>query len=136
MGIESIEEAKARARQLRAEGRAASQSAALELVAREEGARDWNTLSARLRSEAAPRYVAGQRVRGRYLSQPFTGRILSVAGTGAATWRLEIRFDAPVDTVQFASFSNLRRQVRVEVGRDGRSPQRTSDGAPQLVLEP
>ncbi|MWD27737.1 hypothetical protein E0K89_009650 [Aquicoccus sp. SCR17] len=135
MTISTIEEAKARARALRAAGQAGSHSAALELVAREEGARDWNTLSARLRAGDGPPFSAGQAVSGRYLSQPFTGRILSVTEAGGGLWRLQIRFDAPVDTVRFASFSNLRRQIRAEVGRDGRSPRRTSDGAPQLVLD-
>jgi len=46
-----------------------------------------------------------------------------------------LRLDQPVDTVRFDSFSNLRRTIHATIGADGLSPQRTSDGAPQLSLE-
>ena len=48
----TIEEAKAQAKALRAallaQGTAISHAQALELIARQQGARDWNTLHARL----------------------------------------------------------------------------------------
>ncbi|WP_198670679.1 glyoxalase superfamily protein [Oceanicella sp. SM1341] len=120
---------------------------ALELLARPHGARDWNTLHARLAdartggAESAAQAVApgpfrlDQRVRGLYLGQPFCGEIVALAATGESAFRLELALDSPVDTVRCARFPNLRRRIRATVGADGRSPRRTGDGAPQLILE-
>ena len=138
MTVSTLAEAKTQAKALRAAlaeaGTPVSHAQALELVARQNGARDWNTLHARLsRATPAPFHV-DQRVRGRYLGQPFAGRIVSVAKAGEG-FALAIQFDAPVDVVRFESFSNPRRRIRGTVGPDGRSRARTSDGAPQLIVE-
>ena len=135
----TIDEAKAEATALRvarrAEGMAISHAEALELVAHAHGAKDWNTLHARLALRNTPPELAvGDRVRGRYLRQAFTGQIIRLSGP-VGRREIEIRFDAPVDAVIFASFSNLRRQVRATVDESGRSHGRTSDGAAQLVVE-
>lgn len=135
----TIDEAKAEAKALRvarrAEGVAISHAEALELVARAHGARDWNTLHARLSLRNTPPALAvGDRVRGRYLGQAFTGQITSLSGP-ASHREIEIRFDAPVDVVKFESFSNLRSHVRATIDETGRSHRQTSDGAAQLVVE-
>ncbi|WP_138468165.1 glyoxalase superfamily protein [Poseidonocella sp. HB161398] len=135
----TLEEAKAQAKALRsaleARGTPVSHGQALELVARQHGARDWNTLRARLGQRNAPPELAlGDRVRGRYLGQAFTGRIVALAGP-AAHRQIEIQLDTPVDTVRFESFSNWRSRIRGTIGEDGASPRRTSDGAPQLSVE-
>ncbi|MEM9585513.1 MAG: glyoxalase superfamily protein [Pseudomonadota bacterium] len=44
--------------------------------------------------------------------------------------------DEAVDVVRFESFSNLRTQIRVEVGPAGHSKECTSDGTPHLELDP
>ena len=135
----TVDEAKAQAKALRAglqsQGSVISHAQALELVARQHGARDWNTLHARLaRRNAPPDLALGDRVRGRYLGQPFTGRVLGLSGP-ASHRQIEIRFDHPVDVVRFASFSNLRQRIRATVDETGTSPRRTSDGAPHLTVE-
>ncbi|MBI1219373.1 MAG: hypothetical protein GC186_12575 [Rhodobacteraceae bacterium] len=139
MTLPALSEAKAQAKALRAalqaRGTAISHAQALELVAQQHGARDWNTLHARLEQRNGPSELAlGDRVRGYYLGQPFTGEIVALAGP-ADHRQIEIRLDQPVDTVQFGSFSNLRRQIRGTINTAGRSPRKTSDGAPQLVVE-
>lgn len=136
----TLADAKAQAKALRAalrgQGRAVSHAQALEMIARQNGARDWNTLHARLSPGPAPRELApGGRVCGHYLGQPFAGRIVGLSGP-ASHRQIEIRFDAPVDVVRFQSFSNLRRQIRAVIGPDGRSHDRTSDGLHQLVVRP
>lgn len=134
----TIDEAKAQATALRAalqaQGNAISHSQALELVARQHGARDWNTLHARLAQRNAPPELGmGDRVSGRYLGQAFTGRVIGLSGP--LTHRhIEIRFDHPVDVVRFESFSNLRTRVRSVIDENGRSHRRTSDGEPQLIV--
>ncbi|MFW2541450.1 glyoxalase superfamily protein [Primorskyibacter sp. 2E107] len=135
--MSAITEAKAQARALRAalaaQGTAVSHGQALELVARQAGARDWNTLHARL-SRAEPRALRLEdRVRGFYLGQPFSGRIVALSKTGQNR-HVSIAFDEAVDTVRFASFSNLRRRVQGVIGPDGRSLRKTSDGVPQLIV--
>ncbi|MEY8843022.1 glyoxalase superfamily protein, partial [Cribrihabitans sp. XS_ASV171] len=58
---------------LRAAGQPVTQSQALELLARQHGARDWNTLRARAGNRLILR--VGDRVSGRYLGQPFTAEL-------------------------------------------------------------
>lgn len=133
------DEAKAQAKALRAalqaQGTAISHAQALELVARQHGARDWNTLHARLGlRNALPELALGDRVRGRYLGQAFTGRIVGLTGP-ASHRQIEIRFDTAVDVVRFESFSNLRHQIRAVIDENGRSHRCTSDGNPQLTVE-
>lgn len=139
MTLPTLDEAKAQAKALRAalqaQGTAISHGQALELVARQHGARDWNTLHARLALRNAPPELAlGDRVRGRYLGQPFAGRVIGLSGP-AAHREIEIHLDHPIDTVRFESFSNLRHRIRGTIDASGRSHRKTSDGAPQLVVE-
>lgn len=138
--INNREQAKARARELRARlssaGTPISHSEALERVAHELGYRDWNTASARLSNEPDIPFQVGDPVGGRYLKQPFTGRVLAVRELfGRAAIEVTIQFDAPVDVVEFGSFSNLRTRVTVTVSAAGLSQARTSDGAPHMILE-
>ena len=129
---------KARARTLRtrllATGVPTTHSQALELVARQDGARDGNTLHARV---SRPRHLAlGTRVAGTYLGQPFTGRVHALRASGRRDrMHLTLQFDKAVDVVRFDSFSSLRRRISATVGADGTSPARTSDGEPHLRLE-
>jgi hypothetical protein len=117
-------------------GTAISHSAALETVARQWGYRDWNTLSAAAPdTRDAPRWQVGQRVKGRYLGQPFLGRIKAAARGSGGFWRLVLVFDDPVDVVTFAGMSNLRRQVNCTVNAQGVTVERTSDGQPHVTLQ-
>lgn len=134
----TLDEAKAQAKALRqalqAQGTAISHSQALEAIAAQHGAVDWNTLHARLVQQGPMAALAlGAHVRGHYLGQPFRGRVVALSATGPR-FRIEIQLEVPVDTVRFASFSNLRSRLRATVDAQGRSPERTSDGVPQLVL--
>ena len=144
MTIETIEQAKARAKYLRAtaadRGETLSHGRALEMVAQEQGARDWNTLRARLarsQTTAMPldilRLRPGMEVEGRYMNQPFTGRMVNAAPEGDGV-RVAIQLDHPVDTVTFASFSNMRRRVQGVIGKTGCTVERNSNGVPHLVL--
>lgn len=135
----SLEEVKTQARALRQalhlQGTSVSHSQALELIARQHGARDWNTLHARLtRHNAPPELALGDRVQGFYLGQPYTGEIVALSGA-VGHRNVEIKLDRPIDTVQFQSFSNWRHRIRGTLDVDGRSHPRTSDGAPHLVVE-
>lgn len=138
--ITNREQAKARAREIRAEraraGNPLSHSQALELVARELGYRDWNTASARLSNEPEVPLQVGDLVSGRYLKQPFTGRVLAVKELyGGAAFEVTIHFDEAVDVVEFDSFSNLRTRVTITVSAAGVSQARTSDRAPHMIVE-
>lgn len=136
MTIEEVKaEAKALRTALRAQGTSISHAQALEAIARRHGAKDWNTLHGRLVAREAPiRFAVGDRVRGHYLGQAFTGEILRLAGP-AGHLRVEIRFDHPVNVVRFESFTNLRRRVRATIDEGGRSRGHTSDGIPHLIVE-
>jgi hypothetical protein len=138
----SIDDLKAQAKRLRsameASGTPVSHSAALELIAKQHGARDWNTLSALAsKPNAAPvaMLAVGARISGRYLDQPFTGKVLALGELSGGLHKLTIHFDEPVDVVTFESFSAFRRRVNAQVDENGVSPRKTSNGLPQLVLD-
>ena len=138
MTLNSVSEAKSKAKALRdalvGQGTRISRAQALELVAHQDGARDWNTLHARL-SRAEPRTLhLGDEVRGKYLGQTFMGRIVALSQVGS-NLNVSIQLDAPVDTVRFESFSNMRRRIRGIIGPDGQSVQKTSDDLPVLVVD-
>ena len=128
-------QAKALRRALQAGGTVISHAQALELVARQHGARDWNTLHARLAQRNAPPELAlGDRVAGSYLGQAYTGEIIALSGP-VGHRQVDIKLDQPIDTVRFESFSNWRYRIRGTLDIEGRSHRRTSDGAPQLIVE-
>ena len=134
----SLEAAKTQAKALRqalqTTGMAVSHAQALEMVARQHGARDWNTLHARLsQRNAPPEFALGDPVSGHYLGQAFTGRITALSGpTGFR--QIEIKLDEPVDTVRFESFSNWRHRIRGTLCETGQSHRKTSDGTPHLIV--
>ncbi|WP_170451560.1 glyoxalase superfamily protein [Ruegeria arenilitoris] len=120
---------------LRGAGVALSHAQSLEMIAHQHGARDWNTLHAMAGNRL--HLKVGDRVRGTYLGQPFTGEIrgLTMLGDGAQR-RITLQFDTPVDVVTFDSFSAFRQRVSGQIGWDGRSARHTSNGEPQLVVRP
>lgn len=128
-------QAKALRQALQAGGTVVSHAQALELIARQHGARDWNTLHARLPRQSSPPELAfGDRVAGFYLGQAYTGEIVALSGP-AGHRQVEIRLDQPIDTVRFESFSNWRHRIRGTLDLDGRGHRRTSDGKPQLTVK-
>lgn len=137
--IPSRDVLKAQAKRLRADltarGQTISHAQALETIAHQWGARDWNTLSAQA-ATAHPGWAPGQRVSGRYLGHPFKGHIKAARQSANGFWSLTLRFDEPIDVVTSAHFSAFRRQVNATISPKGVSPQKTSDGQPHVVLTP
>lgn len=137
MTVRTIAEAKAQAKILKtalaAQEVILGHAQALEVIAHQSGARDWNTLSARLAKAAPVTFVLGQRVQGRYLGQPFKGEIKALLSMGNQ-YAVSVRLDEPVDTVTFPGFSNMRRAVRSVIDSDGNSIRKTSNGAFHLTL--
>jgi hypothetical protein len=121
---------------LEAEGDFITHSDSLELVARQRGYRDWNTLHAAAGNRPRDPFTVGARVRGRYLGQAFTGELLAVRRlSDGKAYAVTVDFDEAVDVVRFEGFSNLRKRVSVTLERDGRSAARTSDGQPHMQLQ-
>lgn len=114
-------------------GTLVTHSQALELVAKSHGARDWNTASAV--ADTAPLWRFGGTVKGRYLGQPFTGRVIAASERGRNHHALTIAFDKPVDVSRSALFEAPRKRINATVNAEGRSISRTSDGQPHLVLD-
>lgn len=138
MNLQSLKEAKSQAKALRAslaaQGTTINHARALELVAHQNGARDWNTLQAKLSRAESQIFHLNDEVSGHYLGQAFTGRIVALSKVGA-NMQVSLQLNEPVDTVQFESFSNMRQHIRGMVGSNGRSPRKTSDGTPHLVID-
>lgn len=135
-----IEQYKKQARNLRsgleAAGQHISHSQALEAVARQHGFRDWNSLHGSVGNRpAGPPVTLGQAVSGTYLGQPVSGRVIGVQDRlRPDRWRVTLQLDAPVDVVKFDSFSAFRSRITVTIDADGRTSEKTSDGAPHFVL--
>jgi len=130
---------KAQAKRLRADlaaiGTPITHAQALETLAHQWGARDWNTLSARLGNDAPAGFSPGMGVSGRYLGHRFSGHIKAARMMTQGRWQLTLHFDRPVDVVTSLHFSNFRQQVNCMVDASGASPQKTSDGQPQMVID-
>ena len=140
LNIKTRAQAKAHARELRAEaaqrGESLSHARALEAVAHKLGYRDWNTASARLSNQADVPIQVGERVSGRYLKQPFEGRVHGVRElAGGMGYEITLHFDEPVDVVEFDSFSGLRQRVSAMISEEGISWDKTSDGVPHLIVQ-
>ena len=136
--IPSLEAAKAQAKALRKsladEGREIGHSAALELIAKSYGHKDWNTLHAAIGNVMRAPVHVGQIVTGRYLKQDFLAEVLDIREVAPGRYEVTLHFEKPVDVVTFDSFSNFRSRVRKEIGPDGRSFDTTADEQPHLVL--
>ncbi len=133
----SLDALKAQAKRLRQaladDGDFISHSEALELLAKQMGFRDWNTLHAAIGNRPTPPQL-GARVYGAYLGQDFSGEIIGVETLSGGRHRVTIDFDEPVDVVTFESFSAFRKRVTAVVGEDGRSAEKTSNGRPQMEI--
>jgi hypothetical protein len=133
----SIQTLKAEAKALREEralsGAPVSQGEALEQVARAHGYRDWNTAVTKLPERIATPVQVGQRVKGTYLSRPFTGLVVAMKLLGdLQRYEVTVRFDQPVNVSKFESMVHNRQRVTATVGLDGVSLARTSDGEPHM----
>ncbi len=141
MTLPTITDLKAQAKRLRqaiskTNGSDVSHSKSLELVAKQFGFRDWNTLHAAAQGNGFRAYTVGDRVNGHYLGQAFEGEVLGFAKTGSeGTYRVTIQFDTPVDVVTFDSFSAYRSRVTCTIRENGVAITRTSDGRPHLVMD-
>lgn len=138
--LPSIDQLKQQAKRSRAalarNGTTISHSQSLELLARQYGYADWNTLHAATGNRPAPLFTLSQQVSGQYLGQAYSGELISVRADQDHNWySVVIRFDEPVDVVTFDSFSSFRRQVPAVVNRDGKSAEKTSNGVAQMVIK-
>jgi hypothetical protein len=129
---------KAEARALRAEralsGSPISHGAALEAVARAHGYRDWNTAAAAIPERVASPVQVGQRVKGTYLGNPFTGLVIGVnLLSDMQHYEVTVKADQPIDVSKSKLIGPIMRQrLRSTVDLHGVSVSRTSDGEPHL----
>mgnify|MGYP000274206075 CR=1 FL=1 len=139
--LPSLAELKAKARRLRTalaeDGDFIKHGESLELVARQFGYRDWNTLHAAAGNRHPLPLAVGGTVGGHYLGQPFRARIVSLQPLGGDEnyMRIALELDEPVDVVTFESFSAYRRRIQATIRRNGETVTRTSDGQPHLQLD-
>ena len=139
--LPSVEDLKAQAKRLRTQlavmNTPVSHSQSLELLAQQMGLRDWNTLQARASelSTHRPPWAVGDFVRGRYMDQSCSGRILSLSSVAGGRYRMTLHLDEAVDVVTFDSFSSFRQRINATVDSYGISVGKRSDGVPHLVLK-
>ena len=124
------------------EGIAISHGKALDLVARQSGTRDWNTLAANgskveaasVQDDTAP-YRVGQRITGLFHTTPFDARIIAVEETiKPELWPNTLQFDPAIDVAVSPNLSMLRRRVTAVVGTDGKSRRLTGSETGGMAL--
>jgi hypothetical protein len=131
---------KAEAKALRAErattGVPLSHGAALEEVARAHGYRDWNTASASIPERVATPVQVGQRVKGTYLGNPFTGLVIGVNLLSSMQhYEVTVKADQPIDVSKSKLIGPMyRHRLRSTVDLHGVSVSHTSDGEPHLRI--
>ncbi len=139
--LPTLDALKSQAKRLRSElaqsGTELGHSRALEIMAKQYGFKDWNTLHAAVGNRPQPAPVMlGQRLSGRYLNQPFDGEVIGVqAMAEPGRFRVTLMFDEPVDVVTFEGLNNFRQRVSGVIDRTGVTAEKTSDGTPHLVLK-
>jgi hypothetical protein len=141
---------KASAKRLRAalaeDGIAVSHARALELVARQNGVRDWNTLAAQPAGAgrpvpaapvvAAAPFGVGETVEGTFNGRDAHGRVIGLEETiKPDLWRVTVAFDPPVNAATSQLFSAERRRVQMVVGADGRSRRLTGTETGVMALK-
>lgn len=136
-----LETIKAQAKHLRdqfdREGHIISHSKSLEALSRQYGFKDWNVFSAALQRQpqhSTRAYHVGTEVMGLYLGIPFKAQIQSVTNMPDGFTRLALELHTAIDVVKFDSFSAFRKRIRCVVNKNGKSPQKTSDGQPQICI--
>lgn len=136
----SVSTLKAEAKLLREEravaGTPLTQGAALEEIARRHGFRDWNTAAALVPDRIAVPVQIGQRVRGAYLGNAFTGMVMGLQlMPDMRHYEVTVKFDAPVNVSRSDLMGPIyRKRVRATVDIHGVSLARTSDGVPHMQL--
>lgn len=139
LDIPSAQTLKSEAKALREErskaGETLSHSAALEVVARAHGFRDWNTARASLPDRVAAPFQVGNRVKGLYLDQPFTGLLIGVQlMSDMQHYKVTVNFDEPVNVTPTFMFAAHRQRVVATVDIHGISSALRGNGNPQMVL--
>lgn len=128
---------------LASEGINLSHGKALDIIARQNGERDWNTLSAKIdassnaRHEPQPRapFMVGDLVEGVFNGKPANGRVIGLAETiKPDLWRATIKFSPPVDASTSENFRAERTRVEMVVGADGRSRRLTGTETGVMAL--
>lgn len=135
----SIATLKSEAKVLREErakaGSPINHSAALEEIAHKHGYRDWNTAAAALPERIHVPVQVGQRVRGAYLSRPFTGLVLAVQTLpDMQHYKVTVNFDKPVNVWKGELATSFRKRVTATVDLRGVSAAHTSDGEPHMRI--
>ena len=124
------------------DGITVSHGKALELVARQNGARDWNTLAAQGTASSSPDgrsgapFTVGEAVEGTFNGNPAHGRVIGLSETiKPELWRITVKFDPPVDASTSQNFSVKRNRVEMVVGADGRSRRLTGTETGVMALK-
>lgn len=140
LDIPSVQTLKSEAKALRDErskaGEVLSHGAALEVVAKAHGYRDWNTARAALPDRVNVPFQVGHRVKGLYLEQPFTGMLIGVQLLGDMQhYTVTVVFDEPVNVTPTFMFAAYRHRVVSTVDIRGISSALRGNGQPQMVLQ-
>jgi len=116
-------------------GETLSHGAALEIVARAHGYRDWNTARAMVPDRVTVPFRIGARVSGLYLGQGFRGLLIGVQMLSDMQHHtVTVLFDTPVNVTPNFMFETLRHRVVATLDIHGQSVALRGDGQPQMAF--
>lgn len=127
-----------RLRQILAEqGTPLSHSQSLEIIAKQWGYSDWNTLNAILKTPDSPENLTiGDIVTGYYMGEPVEAEVLRVQTLGHGdAFNLTLKLDKRVDVINSEGEMSSKKKVRCTVGVTGKTVQKMADGTPHFVLD-
>lgn len=134
-----IEDLKAEAKRLRTalaeKGQPVTHSQSLELLAKQRGYRDWNTLHAATGNQPPkPPVALGDLVSGVYLGRDFTAEVIGLQALADGRFRIKLDLETPVNVSAFKGMDVWRRRLNANIRATGETVEKTSDGQPQLRL--
>lgn len=118
------------------QGTPLTHSQSLEIIAKQWGYSDWNTLNAILKTLGSPENLTvGDIVTGHYMGEPVEAEILRIQTLGHSdAFSLTLKFDKRVDVINSEGEMRSKKKVRCTVGITGKTVQKMADGTPYLVL--
>ena len=129
----TISELKMMAKGLRSQ-REIGHSNSLEILAKQLGFRNWNTLSAKAASNK-PQWALGARVSGAYLGQAFEGKLVAVRAYGDERHHaITVQFDKPVEVAELGPYTATRIRVSAVIDDEGKTFEKTSNGKPHMLI--
>lgn len=113
-----------------------SHAESLEMIARQWGFSDWNTLCAMIKKQNSPsRLKIGDDISGEYLGQVFHAMIVDLVPLAdEEIYIITLAFDKPLTVSNAHTNENLQNRITCTIGPGGKTVEKQACGAPVLQI--